>query len=202
MNQPGRAAYQAIILAGGRGSRLGGLDKGSLVVDGRTLLANALHATRDAARTVVVGDGPVPDGILLTREQPAYAGPAAAVVAGLRALRPGVHESSGVAADFTVLLACDLAHAQDAVDALLRAWQPDEPVDGWCLLDADRRLQWLCGLYRTAALERAAADFGDPVNRSLGSLLRQLSLAGLPTGAGLTADIDTPEDLQRALELD
>lgn len=52
--------FDAIILAGGRGSRLGGVDKGALPVGGRALLDRVLDAARAAERVVVVGDGPVP----------------------------------------------------------------------------------------------------------------------------------------------
>ncbi|MBD8537305.1 molybdenum cofactor guanylyltransferase, partial [Plantibacter sp. CFBP 13570] len=49
-------SVDAIILAGGRSSRLGGVAKASLLRDGRTLLQLAIDAARAAGgRVVVVG---------------------------------------------------------------------------------------------------------------------------------------------------
>ncbi len=231
--------FDAIILAGGRGSRLGGVDKGALPVGGRALLDRVLSAARDAERVVVVGYGPVPDGVLLTREEPVFGGPAAAVVAGLRALRmppaplgsvgPGVSTAAGdvvgrgssvepvgsTAAPLVLVLACDLPEARAGVDLLLEvATQygdavdgpseggiPDargeRTVDGWCLAEEDGRLQWLFGLYRAGALERAAEALGDPTDRSMGRLLGGLDLDAVPAPARVTMDIDTPEDVRR-----
>ncbi|MDQ4138070.1 MAG: NTP transferase domain-containing protein, partial [Actinomycetota bacterium] len=45
---PGREAFDAVILAGGRAVRLGGIDKTALEVGGRSLLESALAAVPDA----------------------------------------------------------------------------------------------------------------------------------------------------------
>jgi molybdopterin-guanine dinucleotide biosynthesis protein A len=208
--------FDAIILAGGRGSRLGGVDKGALPVGGWPLLDRVLEAARDAERVVVVGDGPVPDGVLLTREEPVFGGPAAAVVAGLRALRMPSALPIDSAARLVLVLACDLPGAPAGVELLLdvatrtegdEATRPAEggipdargerTVDGWCLAEQDGRLQWLFGLYRAGALERAAEALGDPTDRSMGWLLSGLDLVAVPAPARVTMDIDTPEDVQR-----
>jgi molybdopterin-guanine dinucleotide biosynthesis protein A len=207
--------FDAIILAGGRGSRLGGVDKGALPVGGRPLLDRVLEAARDAERVVVVGDGPVPDGVLLTREEPVFGGPAAAVVAGLRALRMPSALPIDSAARLVLVLACDLPGAPAGVELLEVATRtegdeathpveggiPDargeRTVDGWCLAEQDGRLQWLFGLYRAGALERAAEALGDPTDRSMGWLLSGLDLVAVPAPARVTMDIDTPEDVQR-----
>ncbi|TFB50065.1 NTP transferase domain-containing protein, partial [Cryobacterium tagatosivorans] len=52
---PVRIVPDLIVLAGGRGSRLGGAAKPSVAVAGRTLLSRALDARALAGRTVVVG---------------------------------------------------------------------------------------------------------------------------------------------------
>lgn len=207
--------FDAIILAGGRGSRLGGVDKGALPVGGWPLLDRVLEAARDAERVVVVGDGPVPDGVLLTREEPVFGGPAAAVVAGLRALRMPPTLPIDSAAPLVLVLACDLPGAPAGVELLEVATRtegdeathpveggiPDargeRTVDGWCLAEEDGRLQWLFGLYRAGALERAAEALGDPTDRSMGWLLSGLDLVAVPAPARVTMDIDTPEDVQR-----
>ncbi|WP_043436145.1 NTP transferase domain-containing protein, partial [Arthrobacter sp. I3] len=76
--------FDAIILAGGRSSRLGGVPKSGLIYDGATLLERSLRAAGAARRTVVVGPDPggLPGGVLTCREEPPFAGPAAAIAAG------------------------------------------------------------------------------------------------------------------------
>lgn len=197
--------YDAIILSGGRGSRLGGVSKGALPVAGAALLDRVLDAVSEADRVVVVGEGPVPEGVLLTREEPAFGGPAAAVVAGVRALRvastrqeppPGMPTPAPV----VLVLACDLPSAAAGVSLLLDAAERDADlpqVDGWSLAGPDGRLQWLFGLYRLSALDRAAAGLGEPTDRAMGALLGGLRLRAVPAATDIIADIDTPQDLDR-----
>lgn len=211
--------YDAIILSGGRGSRLGGTAKGALVIEGRSLLTRALEATRYAAQRVVVGDGPVPDGVRLTREQPAYAGPAAAVAAGLAALNEALSDSLPDAlptlarSRWTLVLACDIPQAADGIPLLVEAVSAatarslptraqssgtaGKLPDGWCLIDSQQRLQWLFGLYRTEALEQAVRVLGDPADSSMRRLLGSLRLQPVPAPAHVFADINTPEELSR-----
>ncbi len=74
--------FDAIVLAGGRGSRLGGVDKAAIVVGGRSLLDRALDAVSSAASVVVVGpDRPLPPGVMSASEQPPGGGPVAGIVA-------------------------------------------------------------------------------------------------------------------------
>lgn len=182
------AEFDALVLAGGRGSRLGGVRKPDLVVAGRRLLDIALDAAAGARRRVVVGDCDVPDGVLLTREDPPYGGPVEAVSAGLALLQ--TH------APWTLLLAGDLPDAGAAVARLLAADPlPDE--DGVCLLDAGGRLQWLLGCYRSDALLARLDDRGDPPLTAMYRLLGPLRLRGIDPEGALVDDIDTPADAHR-----
>lgn len=181
-------AFDAVLLAGGRGSRLGGVRKPTLTVDGRRLVDIALAAAARARRRVVVGDVEVPSGVLRTREYPPYGGPVAALAAGLAVLDPP--------AEWTLVLATDLPGAEAAVARLLAA-TPAAEVDGVCLRDHDGRLQWLLGCYRTDALRSRLADRGDPPLTAMWRLLEPLRLAGVdPAGAALD-DIDTLADADR-----
>lgn len=177
----------AVVLAGGRGSRLGAPSKPDFVVAGRRLLDVALSAVGGARRTVVVGPGPVPPGVLLTREEPPFGGPVEAVAAGLAALPDH--------APWTLLLACDLPGAEAGVARLL-ASDPGPDVDGVCLRDQDDRLQWLLGCYRTDALLGRLADRGDPPLTAMYRLLQPLRLVGLDAAPELTHDVDTPHDAE------
>jgi len=178
------AGWDAVILAGGRGSRLGGLDKAAVVVAGRTLLDHALDAVRDAGRVVVVGPardvpGAVPE-VVWTREEPPGGGPVAGVAAGLPHVR----------ADVVVLLAVDQPGVTSAtVGRLLAAGAPAALTD-----DGGRR-QWLAGVWRTAAL-RAALP-AEPRGASMRSVLEPLAPQGVPARPGEACDVDTPADLGR-----
>ena len=132
--------FDAIILAGGRGSRLGGVSKADLTVGGRRLLDVVLEAVRYARTTVVVGQVAAPDGVLVTLEDPPGTGPAAGIVAGL--------ESVERSAEWTVVLACDLPGVQAAVPRLLAATTRGNDLDGYCLASAEGNPQWLLGIHR------------------------------------------------------
>ncbi|MCV7084044.1 NTP transferase domain-containing protein [Mycolicibacterium insubricum] len=72
--------FDAIVLAGGRARRLDGADKPNLLVGGRRLIDVALDAVAGAAHIVVVGPSrDLPEAVIQTREDPPFAGPAAAV---------------------------------------------------------------------------------------------------------------------------
>ncbi len=182
----------AIVLAGGRGSRLGGVNKPEVRVGGRRLLDVALAAVAGARRIVVVGDVEVPDGVLLTREEPPFGGPVAGVEAGFAELAGNGANPS----PWTLLLASDLPGAEQAVAALLGA-EPGPEHDGACLLDADGRLQWLLGCYRTTSLGRRLAERGDPPLTAMWRLLEPLALLGVEPGAAVVDDLDTPGDAER-----
>jgi len=186
----------AIILAGGKGSRLGGADKSALVgPDGRTTLERTILACRevDAKRVVVVGPPATLSAVdvEVTQEQPPGSGPALAIAAGLALLNSDPSDDSDV-----LVLACDMPNAGPGVKALLAA---QSGVDG-VLGVADGQRQWLLGLYKRAALAGACGDLANWVgagNPSVRYLLSGLDLAEVVVPASTADDIDTPEDLNR-----
>jgi molybdopterin-guanine dinucleotide biosynthesis protein A len=210
--------FDAIVLAGGRSSRLGGSPKSELTYDGESLLSRSIAAARGARRIVVVGpDTNLPPGVLICREDPPFAGPAAAIAAGLARLqRPDPALDAGTAgrregtetqvATLTLVLACDMPRAADAVHALLdalRAAAPGDPVsapqgkDGVMAASGDGRRQPLAGLYSTAALKRAVDDAAARNTLDHGSvfaLLARLDVQAVTVPAGSTDDVDTWDD--------
>jgi molybdopterin-guanine dinucleotide biosynthesis protein A len=182
------SGYDAVVLAGGRGSRLGAPSKPELALAGRRLLDIALSAAAGARQIIVVGDVDVPPGVLRTREEPPFGGPVAGLEAGLALLEEP--------AEWTLLLACDLPDAEAAVASLLAA-TPAADHDGVCLLDGDGRFQWLLGCYRTTALWARLADRGDPPLTALYRLLGPLNLLGVDPGTASVDDLDTPADVLR-----
>src|SRR4029453_13412516 len=168
--------FDALILAGGRSARLGGVPKSNLKYDGATLLERSLAAVVGARKGVVVGPEPgnLPSGVVAAREDPPFSGPAAAVAAGLAALRG----DAGARAEWTLVLACDMPHAHHAVDALLGSLD-SHVSDGVIAADANGRLQPLAAIYRTSSLElesQAAAARGELVNLPVFKLLARLDL--------------------------
>lgn len=182
--------FDAVVLAGGRGSRLGGVTKADLVVGGERLLDRVLAAAADAATRVVVGAVEVPGDVVLTCEDPPGTGPAAGLVAGLAAIASP--------AAWTLVLACDLPGADAAVPALLGVLPGvASDRDGVCLATPDGQPQWLLGAYRSERLRAAASAYGDPRNRSVRGMLRGLALATVPDPSGVGDDLDTWADHAR-----
>jgi molybdopterin-guanine dinucleotide biosynthesis protein A len=184
--------YDAVVLAGGSGRRLGGADKPALRVGGRTLLDGVLDAVADAERVVVVGPprASLPASVRQVREEPPGGGPAAAVAAGLRE----VHAPS------VAVLAADLPLLTPAVVAALR--RAADPADGALLVDADGRDQVLTGVWSTAALRRGV-EGRELAGAPLRVLLRGLRAVRVPltdAGAADWFDCDTDDDLRRARE--
>lgn len=196
-------SVDAIILAGGRSSRLGGVAKASLVRDGRTLLQLAIDAARAAGgRVVVVGpEVETADPVRFIRERPVFGGPAAAIAAGLDALRDGV--AAGGPTQVAVL-ACDMPDAAPALAAVLDAATATAATgtdtDGWVAVDDSGREQSLLAVYRREALERRVAALrasqpsGDLAGASVRQLLAGLVLRQVPIPDGGSADVDTWAD--------
>jgi molybdopterin-guanine dinucleotide biosynthesis protein A len=190
-----RLDFSALILAGGRSSRLGGVPKQGLVFQGATLLQRSLSAASGAIRTVVVGPDPgvLPPGVLSCREEPEFAGPAAAVAAGLAALAQAGSEGT-----YTLVLACDMPGVSAAVRALTEALASGECRGEAVIACAeDGRAQQLAGFYRTDGLKRAAEELasrGALINGSMRALLASLDVQLVTVPAGSTADVDTWDD--------
>ncbi len=175
--------WDAIVLAGGRGSRLGGVDKASLEIDGATLLSRALAAVSGASLTIVVGEAEVP-GAIVVQEVPRFAGPAAAVGAGL----------AEVTAPYVLLAAVDQPFLADAITVLLDAVADD----GVIAVDGDGRHQNLMSLVHADALRRAVEAQPSLTNLPLHALLEPLDLVEVAVPLRSTLDIDTWHDRDRA----
>lgn len=193
-----------LVLAGGRGSRLGGELKPALKYHGVPLLTATIAAAwRVAGRqlpTVVVGDsgrlrpltGKLPGAaeIRWTSEEPAFGGP----VAGLQAALELIEES------WLLLLAADLPDPEMGLQALFQAVPG---ADGGLLVDAAGRDQQLFGWYRVESLRAAVQRIGSGADSqrgkgpSLRSVIASLELARIPAPEQATADIDDWADAAR-----
>ena len=178
-----------MVLTGGSSVRLGGADKASIELGGLTLLEHALGAMLDIDEVVVVGD-PVPTTrpVTFTREDPAGGGPAAGLLAGLRAFarRP----------DLLVVLAVDMPLITSATVRRLTTAAEDAPSgDGAVLVDGDGRLQFLCAAYRPESLDRVRPPYEQEHGLSMGALVRDLALERVPAFGPEARDVDTWDDL-------
>ncbi|THJ66844.1 molybdenum cofactor guanylyltransferase [Arthrobacter echini] len=186
--------FDAVVLAGGRSSRLGGIPKAGLVLGGRTLLERCCAALAGAQRLVVVGPEPEPGTRRhlagrpsFVREEPPFAGPAAAVVAGFGTITDP--------APWCAVMACDMPRVDELLTVLLEASRQDGraslvPVDGG-------RDQPLAALYRSEDLGLAIDSVlarGAVENISMRNLLASVRTRVVPVPPGVTHDVDTPED--------
>lgn len=181
----------AIILAGGAGTRLGGVFKPGLDIGGVRLLDVAVDAARltNPLAIVVVGPCEVPPGVRVTREEPAGGGPAAAIAAGLTAV-------ADVPVMWVLVLASDMPRGAAAVPALLAAASAGG-TDGAWLIDEGGREQPLAAVYRVESLSAAAMARAQS-GSSMRELTRGLVMTPVIDEWHASADIDTWEDLARA----
>ena len=200
MPDPG-CAFDAVVLAGGCGTRLGGTDKPGLVVGSRTLVGSVVSAVTSAGADRVIVVGPERPATLSpgtggggqvrhTREEPPGSGPVAA-------LRCGLEE---VAAPAVVLAAADLPFLRPAHVTRLLETVTGQDVPGVVLLDASGRPQWLVSCWPAAMLRGALDSYA---GSSLRGLLGPLDPVLLPdeTAAGDPPpwlDCDTADDLRLA----
>lgn len=187
-------AVDLLVLAGGRAERLGGADKAALVVGGRSLLDRVLDVEL-GGRVVVVGDTPVPDGVVRTVEDPPGGGPVAGIAAGLLALDAlaAPHPPAWVA-----ICAVDQPGAAAAL-AALRTELPrvGEFVEALCHVDDTGHLQWLLAIYRRHALDAALERVGEARHTSVRAVVADLHWREVDAGREHLGDVDTWDDLRR-----
>nr|WP_302051524.1 NTP transferase domain-containing protein [Rathayibacter sp. VKM Ac-2835] len=193
--RPSTPPFDAVVLAGGRGERLGGAAKPLLEHDGSTLLAHALAAVAEARSIVVAGPSLLRGGVgsaLLVQEEPVFGGP----VAGLAAALPLLARTG--APDWIAVVAADLVDPAPALDRLrARAAAADPATDALLAVDEDGRAQLLLGLHRRHALTAAVERLPEADGASVRALLGGLAVVLVEVPAGSTADVDDPADALR-----
>lgn len=210
-SQPGQcrplaaeARLAAIVLAGGRARRLGGVDKPGIRLGQRSLAGVVVGAAAQAGacRVVVVG----PDRAELAadladdagtriefiRERPAGAGPVPALRAGLDLITEPV---------LLLLLAADLPFL--TATALRDLVDSAAPVGGAVVTDDQGQPQWLVSCWRSTSLRDALASYTGSSLRGLLAPLPHVDVAAVarPGEPPYWLDCDTPEDLATAESL-
>jgi molybdopterin-guanine dinucleotide biosynthesis protein A len=177
----------AVVLSGGGAARLGGVDKASIEVGGRTLLEHALGALADIGEVVVVGpEVPTSRPVTFTREDPSGGGPAAGLLSGLRAFARTPDHVVVLAVDMPLVTAGTVGRLLEAAEA-----------DGAVLVDATGREQYLCAAYSTEALDASARSTGREAAHGVAmrELVAPLALTPVPAVGEECQDLDTWEDL-------
>ena len=198
----------AVIVAGGASRRLNHVPKASLSDGTNTLLGCALEAVAAASPRVVVGPEslPLPSGVLRTREDPPFSGPAAAIHAGLECIAADCERSQVPLPEWCLILGVDTPRIAPAVQQLIAAARAAEqasvgqsaPTDSessagfWGV--SEGIYQPLVGIYRFEAI-RSVFSAGT-TNASVRSFLRRLNPTAVQMSAADTADVDTWEQAQ------
>ena len=195
----------AVVVAGGASRRLNHVPKASLSDGTNTLLGCALEAVATASPRVVVGPEslPLPSGVLRTREDPPFSGPAAAIHAGLECIAADCERSQVPLPEWCLILGVDTPRIAPAVQQLIAAARAAEqasvgqsaPTDSessagfWGV--AEGIYQPLVGIYRFDAI-RSVFSTGT-TDASVRSFLRRLNPVAVQMSAADTADVDTWE---------
>ena len=208
------SGFDAVILAGGRSSRLNGEPKALLRYNSQSLLRRTLNSVRAARRIAVVGpdelrveldafiDAEPGTTVVLTREDPPFSGPAAGIGAAVKVLREGSANDDGGAAfraPLTLILACDMPALGTLPQLLLDAAERNPAVQLVLPVDTDGRTQPLASCIDSAALDAAVAGYGPDglAGMPVLKLLERMESLKLPLASTATADVDTWDDAQR-----
>lgn len=171
-----------MVLTGGRSTRLG-RDKATAVLAGHRMIDRIVAQIPDEVPVVLVGPDPQLDrDVVVTREEPAGGGPAAALAAGLRYVRT----------EAAAVLAADMPFGVPVVMSLLPRLGAAEAV----VPMAEGQPQSLCAVYSTAALHRVQVTAG----MSMRQVLAQLDVDFVQGDPGGLVDIDTPAELEAAAQ--
>ena len=189
-----KQTYEALILAGGRGARLGGKDKGWIMWSGLPLVEHALSA--------LARQSPPPSRILIsanrnvdayqqtghtvvTDERPDFPGPLAGIEAGLMRCKK----------KYLLVVPCDVPLLPNIYDRLQQSLD-DLPEALAAYVVTSDGPQPLCCLIKPSA----AASLGKQLDAENGQALAWLaSINAIPVmfdDAALFANFNTPEALQ------
>jgi molybdopterin-guanine dinucleotide biosynthesis protein A len=183
--------WTALVLAGGRGSRLGNDDKAAITIGGRSTLDQLLSSLPEGVPVVVVGpERPTQRPVSFRWERPIHGGPVAGIAAGLEAVRTPV----------IALLAVDMPWTGRLIEKLMAEFA-GSGAEALVPVDGSGFRQPLCAVVRTDTLRGALRALGEPQGRSLRDLMSLINVRERlleQAEMGWVEDIDTPDDLRRS----
>ncbi|SEB94110.1 Molybdopterin-guanine dinucleotide biosynthesis protein A [Nocardioides exalbidus] len=179
--------FCGIVLAGGTAARMDGVDKASVELDGRTLLAHAIDAYVDADEVVVVAPGAVHTErpVTFVCEDPPRGGPVAGLLTGVDALLRRATLVGVLAVDMPRVTATTMRRLREAAAGR----------DGAFLHDAGGRRQ-LAGVLDARRLGDVRPGLEDQHGMALHRLLAPLDLAEVTSSGHEAVDVDTWTDLR------
>jgi molybdopterin-guanine dinucleotide biosynthesis protein A len=179
----------AVILTGGRSTRMGGGDKTQSLIGSASSLDLLVGTLPPKLAIVIVGpQAPTSREAIVCRENPEFSGPVAALAAGL----------AHVDTAFTFVVAGDMPHAGALLDRLHET-RAKVHADAVVPIDAAGGRRHLCYLARTSALSEAIESLPTPVDAAMRSVLALLDVYELQLSEAEQADLadfDTPEELE------
>lgn len=186
----------AAILAGGRGRRLGGVDKCAILIGGRSMLDRQIALVRQLTPSLFV----------VARDTSAHAGSGVPVIADET---PGAGPLGGIATalahsdqPYTLVVACDMPFL--TLPFLQRLVERADGVD-MALAQTEDGYQPLCAVYARdilpkvrARLQAGRLDVVGLVRELRTAVIGPEELAAFDPAHVLLSNVNTPDDLQRA----
>ncbi len=198
-------SYSALILAGGRGSRLGYREKALMDINGKPLLAFVIESLKKVVDNIIISVRDRAQGELLESRFPGFAfaydmhkntGPLAGILSGLLACRD----------EFCFIAACDMPFINDKVVRMLflKSEFHDAAIPRW----DDGFLEPLHAVYRCKSMIREtkkAVDAGEtiilaPVSRLKVHCVGIDEIKKLDPDLKTFMNINTPEDMQKIIK--
>lgn len=185
-----------LALAGGRGSRMGGVDKARLLVGGRTMLERTMGALSRASRIAIAGGDRIgradASGLTVLADPRPGLGPLGGLAAGLAWAEAG-------GADLLLTAPIDTPFLTPAAyDPLIAAMTADATLDA-AVAAADGRAHWLTACWRPRLADRARRQLTGGGRAVAGLLDDQPWIAvDTPTPANQFMNVNTSADLDAA----
>ncbi|QGU04350.1 molybdenum cofactor guanylyltransferase [Corynebacterium comes] len=177
---------QVIVLAGGRGARMGGVDKAQVTLDGVRLVDHLIGAL--AGLPVVVVSPHLSLDVPVVSEDPPFGGPVAGIAAGAAALE---------SPEFVGVLSVDAPDSPALLPLLVHALRADPEADVAVVRSTDGQVQPLCAVWRVGGLRRSLARLDTVRDQAAKKLLRAADRVIEVPGDGAERDYDTLAELQR-----
>ncbi|MFZ3060789.1 MAG: molybdenum cofactor guanylyltransferase [Candidatus Methanoperedens sp.] len=198
-------SYSALILAGGRGSRLGYREKALMDINGKPLLAYVIESLEKVVDNIIISVRDRAQGELLESRFPGFAfaydmhkntGPLAGILSGLLLSRD----------EFCFIVACDMPFINDKVVKMLflKSEFHDAAIPKW----EDGFLEPLHAVYRCKsmiletkkAIERGETIILAPVFKLKVNYVGINEIKKLDPELKTFMNINTPEDMQKIIK--